>query len=144
MSFPLMPKSTAVWLIDNTTLTFEQISEFCGLHALETKGIADGDVARGIKGMDPIATGQLTRNELERCQKSPSEKLQLSTQFSTNIPEKKGVKYKYTPLSKRMERTDAIYWLVRNHPELKDAQIIRLVRTTKPTIQSISAFHTLR
>ncbi|MGC6471912.1 MAG: DUF1013 domain-containing protein [Parvibaculales bacterium] len=137
MNYPLMPKATAVWLIDNTALTFDQIAEFCGLHPLEVKGIADGDVAHGIRGMDPINNGQLTRDEIERCQNDPSAKLQL-LESQRDLPEvKKSKGSKYMPLSKRQERPDAIYWLVRNHPELNDAQIGRLVRTTKPTIQSI-------
>ena len=115
MSFPLMPKATAVWLIDNTALSFDQIADFCGLHALEVKGIADGDVAQGIKGLDPISNGQLTRDELERCQQDPESRLKLSESRS-NLPEPKQKKgTKYTPLSKRQERPDAIYWLVRNH-----------------------------
>ena len=137
MSFPLMPKATAVWLIDNTALSFDQIADFCGLHALEVKGIADGDVAQGIKGLDPISNGQLTRDELERCQQDPESRLKISESRS-NLPEQKQKKgAKYTPLSKRQERPDAIYWLVRNHPELNDAQVSRLIGTTKPTIQSI-------
>lgn len=137
MAFPLMPKATAVWLIDNTALTFDQIADFCGLHALEVKGIADGDVAQGIKGMDPISNGQLSRDELERCQSDPSARLELS-ESKRNLPEGKPQKgAKYTPLSKRQERPDAIYWLVRNHPELNDAQVGRLIGTTKPTIQAI-------
>lgn len=137
MNYPLMPKATAVWLIDNTALTFDQIAEFCGLHALEVKGIADGDVAHGIRGMDPINNGQLTRDEIERCQNDSSAKLQL-LESQRDLPEiKKQKGSKYMPLSKRQERPDAIYWLIRNHPELNDAQIGRLVRTTKPTIQSI-------
>lgn len=137
MAFPLMPKATAVWLIDNTALSFDQIADFCGLHPLEVKGIADGDVAQGIKGLDPISNGQLTRDELDRCQKDPGTRLELS-QSKSNLPEAKPQKgAKYTPLSKRQERPDAIYWLVRNHPELTDAQISRLIGTTKPTIQSI-------
>ena len=137
MTFPLMPKATAVWLIDNTALSFDQIADFCGLHSLEVKGIADGDVAQGIKGLDPISNGQVTRDELERCQQDPESRLKLSESRS-NLPEQKQKKgAKYTPLSKRQERPDAIYWLVRNHPELNDAQVSRLIGTTKPTIQSI-------
>ncbi|HCN31694.1 MAG TPA: DUF1013 domain-containing protein [Rhodobiaceae bacterium] len=137
MSFPLMPKATAVWLIDNTALSFDQIADFCGLHSLEVKGIADGDVAQGIKGLDPISNGQVTRDELERCQQDPESRLKLSESRS-NLPEQKKKKgANYTPLSKRQERPDAIYWLVRNHPELNDAQVSRLIGTTKPTIQSI-------
>ena len=137
MVAPLMPKATAIWLIDNTALTFDQIADFCGLHALEIKGIADGDVAQGIKAMDPISNGQLTRSELERCQADPSAKLTLA-QSKRDLPTPKKQKGgKYTPLSKRQGRPDAIYWLVRNHGELNDTQISRLVGTTKPTIQNI-------
>ncbi|MGC6511960.1 MAG: DUF1013 domain-containing protein [Parvibaculales bacterium] len=137
MNYPLMPKATAVWLIDNTALTFDQIAEFCGLHPLEVKGIADGDVAHGIRGMDPINNGQLTRDEIERCQNDPTARLEL-LKSQRDLPEvKKSKGSKYMPLSKRQERPDAIYWLIRNHPELNDAQVGRLVRTTKPTIQSI-------
>lgn len=137
MSIPLMPKATAVWLIDNTALTFDQIALFCGLHPLEVRGIADGDVAGGIKGMDPISNGQLSREEIERCQNDPTAQLQLM-ESKRNIPEMKPRQgAKYTPLSKRQERPDAIAWLLRNHPELNDAQISRLVGTTKTTIQSI-------
>ena len=136
MTLPLMPKATAVWLIDNTVLTFEQIAQFCGIHILEIKGIADGDVSQGIKGMDPINNAQLTRAELERCEQDSSAILALSHKEDyMNIKAPK--KGKYTPLSKRQDRPDAIYWLTRNHPELKDIQITRLVGTTKPTIQSI-------
>lgn len=137
MTHPLMPKATAIWLIENTALTFDQIADFCGLHALEVKGIADDDVAHGIKGLDPISNGQLTRDELERCQADPETRLQIAT-VKRELPEPKQQRgAKYTPLSKRQERPDAIYWLVRNHPELNDAQIGRLVGTTKPTIQTI-------
>ena len=137
MTTPLMPKATAVWLIDNTALTFDQIALFCGLHPLEVKGIANGDVAQGIKGMDPISSGQLTRSEIERCQENPTNELQI-VDSKREIPVGKPSKTKkYTPLSKRQERPDAIAWLVRNHAELRDSEISRLVGTTKPTIQSI-------
>ena len=137
MTTPLMPKATAVWLIDNTALTFDQIALFCGLHPLEVKGIANGDVAQGIKGMDPISSGQLTRSEIERCQEDPTTELQIADS-KRDIPAGKPRKAtKYTPLSKRQERPDAIAWLVRNHAELRDSEISKLVGTTKPTIQSI-------
>ena len=137
MTTPLMPKATAVWLIDNTALTFDQIALFCGLHPLEVKGIANGDVAQGIKGMDPISNGQLTRSEIERCQEDPTAQLQIA-ESKREIPTGKPRKTKkYTPLSKRQERPDAIAWLVRNHDELRDSEISKLVGTTKPTIQSI-------
>jgi len=134
---PLMPKATAVWLIDNTTLTFEQIAEFCGLHPLEVKGIADEDVAKGIKGIDPIATGQLTREQIEEAEKDPSLKLEMA-KAKHEVPHVKQKKTpRYTPVSKRQDKPDAIYWLLRNHPELTDADIIRLIGTTKATIAKI-------
>jgi len=136
---PLMPKATAVWLVENTSLTFEQIADFCGLHMLEVKGIADDDVAQGIKGMDPISSNQLKRGEIERGQEDPKYKLklQLSTVVIPKSKKKLRKRPKYVPVSKRQDRPNAIVWLVRNHPELKDPQIIRLVGTTKPTIEKI-------
>ncbi len=136
----LMPQATAVWLIDNTVMTFEQISEFCDLHILEVKGIADGDVASGIRGADPIANGQLTRDEIERAEKDPNYKMkpvQFEYAKTTSSRRKKRKGPRYTPLSRRQDRPDAIAWLVRNHPEVSDAQISRLIGTTKPTIKSI-------
>ena len=135
---PLMPKATAVWLVENTSLAFEQIADFCKLHPLEVKGIADGEVAAGIKGLDPITTGQLTRDEIEKAQKSPHYKLKQAVS-KVKLPEVKRTTKgpRYTPLSRRQDRPNAILWLIRNHPELKDAQIIRLVGTTKATIQQI-------
>lgn len=134
---PLMPKATAVWLVDNTALTFEQIAEFCGLHVLEVKGIADGDVASGIKGMDPISSGQLTRDEIKRGQENSNYRLKLF-KSKVEMPKIKTKKRpKYTPVSRRQDRPNAILWLLRHHVELKDSQIMRLVGTTKPTIQSI-------
>ena len=137
MNQPLMPKATAVWLIDNTALTFEQIADFCSLHILEVKGIADGDVDHGIRGADPIAAGQLTRLEIEDCQKDKNARLK-AIKKRDDLPEvARRVGKKYTPLSKRQDRPDSIFWLVRNHPELLDSQISKLVGTTKSTIQSI-------
>lgn len=136
MAHPLMPKATAVWLVDNTSLTFDQIADYCGLHVLEVKGIADGEVAQGIKGQDPIATGQLTGDELERCGGDATARLQMAKQ-SVQVPERKSKGPRYTPLSKRQDRPNAISWLLRNHPELSDAQVSALVGTTKPTIQSV-------
>ena len=132
----LMPKATAIWLVDNTALTFEQIAEFCSLHALEVQAIADGDAAQGIKGLDPIQTGQLSRDELAKAEKDSSHRLRI-LEPKTKVPNlaKKGPRY--TPVSKRQDRPNAIYWLVRNHPELSDAQISKLVGTTKTTIQAI-------
>jgi hypothetical protein len=134
---PLMPKATAVWLVDNTSLTFEQIAEFCGLHVLEVKGIADGDVAHGIKGMDPISSGQLSREEIALAEKNPSHRLKLS-EPKVEVPEVKTKRGpRYTPVSRRQDRPNAILWLLKNHAELKDSQIMRLVGTTKPTIIAI-------
>lgn len=132
----LMPKATAVWLVDNTALSFEQIAQFCGLHPLEVKAIADGEAAQGIKGLDPIMTGQLSREEIARAEKDGTQKLKLSDP-KVRVPESKRRTPRYTPLSKRQDRPNAILWLVRNHPELKDAQISRLVGTTKATIDQI-------
>ncbi len=134
---PLMPKGTAVWLVENTSLTFDQIAEFCQLHVLEVKGIADGDVAHGIKGMDAISSGQLSRDEIQRGQDDSKYHLKLS-EPKVEIPvvkTKKGPKY--TPVSRRQDRPNAILWLLRQHAELKDSQIMRLVGTTKPTIEAI-------
>jgi hypothetical protein len=134
---PLMPKATAVWLVDNTSLTFEQIAEFCGLHVLEVKGIADGDVAHGIKGMDPISSGQLTRDEIAKAEDDTSYRLKLA-EPKVEVPEVKTKRGpRYTPVSRRQDRPNAILWLLKNHPELKDSQIMRLVGTTKPTIIAI-------
>ncbi|MFD0934657.1 DUF1013 domain-containing protein [Methylobacterium trifolii] len=135
---PLMPKATAVWLVENTSLAFEQIADFCKLHPLEVKGIADGEVAAGIKGLDPISTGQLTRDEIDKAQAAPSYRLKTAVS-KVKLPEVKRTTKgpRYTPLSRRQDRPNAILWLLRNHPELKDAQIIRLVGTTKSTIQQI-------
>jgi uncharacterized protein len=132
----LMPKATAVWLVDNTGLTFEQIAQFCHLHPLEVKAIADGESAQGIKGMDPIMTGQLSRDEIAKGEADPNYRLKLLDP-KVRVPETKRKGPRYTPLSKRQDRPNAILWLVRNHPELKDAQISRLVGTTKSTIEQI-------
>jgi hypothetical protein len=134
---PLMPKATAVWLVENTSLSFDQIAEFCGMHLLEVKGIADGDVAAGIKGLDPISSGQLTREEIKRAEEDSSHHLRLAER-KVDVPmvkTKKGPRY--TPVSRRHDRPNAVLWLLRNHAELKDSQIMRLVGTTKPTIQQI-------
>jgi hypothetical protein len=136
MSTPLMPKATAVWLVDNTALTFDQIADFCGLHQLEVQGIADGEVASSMQGMDPIANGELTQAEIERCQNDSSARLQPAKRDLPQPSERtKGPKY--TPIAKRQDKPDAIAWLVRNHPELKDSQITKLIGTTKNTIQQI-------
>src|SRR3954468_20753966 len=134
---PLMPKATAVWLVENTALSFEQVAEFCKLHPLEVKAIADGDAAQGIKGLDPIQTGQLSREQIEKGAADPSYRLKLLDP-KVRLPEAKKKKGpRYTPVSRRQDRPNAILWLVRNHPELKDAQIMRLVGTTKSTIAGI-------
>src|SRR6202000_1887436 len=134
---PLMPKATAVWLVDNTSLTFEQIADFCGLHPLEVKGIADEDVAKGIKGQDPVASGQLTREDLEAAEKNPKLRLKMAPPKHKMPAVKQKKAPRYTPVSKRQDKPDAVYWILRNHPEFADADIIRLIGTTKATIQKI-------
>src|ERR1700694_1964492 len=126
---PLMPKATAVWLVDNTALTFDQVADFTKMHPLEVKAIADGDAAQGIKGMDPISTGQLTREQITEAEADPAKSLTLSAaKVAIPKPERGGKKGpRYTPVSRRQDRPNAILWLVRNHPELKDSQIMRLV-----------------
>ncbi|GLQ56846.1 DUF1013 domain-containing protein [Devosia nitrariae] len=132
----LMPKATAVWLVDNTALSFEQIAAFCTLHPLEVQGIADGDVAAGIMGVNPIQNGQLTREEIEKAEADPNYRMKVSDpKVRVAAAKRKGPRY--TPISRRNERPNAIKWLVRNHPELKDAQIMRLVGTTKSTIEAV-------
>ncbi|MBS1303079.1 cell cycle transcriptional regulator TrcR [Loktanella sp. SALINAS62] len=133
---PIMAKATAVWLCDNTTLTFKQIADFCGMHELEVQGIADGDVAQGVKGFDPISNNQLAQDELDRAMADPSHKLKLKF-YKAAVGEEKRRGPRYTPLSKRQDRPASIYWLVKFHPELSDGQISKLVGTTKPTIQAI-------
>ncbi len=136
MAQPLMPKATAVWLVENTSLTFEQIADFCLLHPLEVKGIADGEVAQGIRGLDPVAMGQLTTAEIDRCTNDPKAKLQILVSENP-APAARGKGPRYTPVTKRQDRPDAIAWLLRNHPELTDTQLCKLVGTTKPTIAQI-------
>ncbi|WP_372837761.1 DUF1013 domain-containing protein [Phaeovulum sp.] len=136
MTRPLMSKATAVWLVENTTLTFKQIADFCGLHELEVQGIADGDVAIGVKGFDPVASSQLDQGEITKAEADPAYSLRLKFNAAA-VGEEKRRGPRYTPLSKRQDRPAAIYWLVKFHPELADAQIARLVGTTKPTIASI-------
>jgi hypothetical protein len=136
-SAPLMPKATAVWLVENTALSFDQVADFCKLHPLEIKAIADGDAAQGIKGLDPVQTGQLTREEIDKAVADPAYRLKL-LESKIRLPEaKRKSGPRYTPVSRRQDRPNAILWLVRNHPELKDAQIMRLVGTTKSTISAI-------
>jgi len=132
----LMPKATAVWLIENTTLTFEQIAAFCGLHPLEVQSIADGEIAIGMVGYDPIASNQLTRDEITRCEADPGARLeQAVANVPRPSPRTKGPRY--TPVARRQDRPDAIAWLVKSFPELSDGQIARLVGTTKPTINGV-------
>jgi len=133
----LMPKATAVWLVDNTSLTFDQIADFCELHPLEVKGIADGEVARDIRGADPIANGQLNREELDAAEKSPNYRMKAQKSRHAELlkPVKKGPRY--TPVSRRQDRPDAIAWFLRNHPEVTDSQVARLLGTTKATIDQV-------
>jgi hypothetical protein len=137
MTDVLMPKATAVWLVDNTSLTFEQIADFCGLHPLEVNGIADGEVARDIRGADPIANGQLNREELDKAQADPAYRMkaQVSRHAELLKPTKKAPRY--TPVSRRQDRPDAIAWFVRNHPEVADSQIAKILGTTKSTIDQV-------
>lgn len=134
---PLMPKATAVWLLDNTALTFDQIADFCGLHPLEVKGIADEDVAKGIKGLDPVTSGQLNRVDIEACEKDPAKRLKMAPPKYKMPAVKIKRAPRYTPVSKRQDKPDAVFWILRNHPDMADADIIKLVGTTKTTIQKI-------
>jgi len=136
MAVPLMPKATAVWLVENTSLTFEQIADFCGLHPLEVQAIADGEVAMQMQGLDPVANGQTTAEEIERCQGDPSARLKLAAQ-AIPVPVVKHRGPKYTPIAKRQDKPDAIAWLLKNHPELSDGQVSKLIGTTKPTIAAV-------
>jgi len=136
MAHPLMPKATAVWLVENTTLTFLQIAKFCDLHEMEVQAIADGEVATGMHGLDPIAGGELTQEEIDRCAADPKVHLKMAPP-NVPMPKARQKGARYTPVSKRQDRPDAIAWLLRNHPELTDAQISRLIGTTKPTINAI-------
>ena len=133
----LMPKATAVWLVDNSSMTFEQIADFCGLHPLEVKGIADGEVARDIRGADPISNGQLSREELDAAQGDPKYRMKAQKSRHAELlkPQKKAPRY--TPVSRRQDRPDAIAWFVRNHPEITDAQIAKTLGTTKSTIDQV-------
>jgi len=131
---PFMPKATAVWLVENTTLSFKQIANFCNLHELEIKGIADGDVAKGIKAYNPILAGQLTREEIDLCSKDHQRPLSLSKKNQEVVVSKERKKVKYTPLSKRKDRPDTVLWLVKNFPQLSDGQVAKLVGSTKATV----------
>jgi hypothetical protein len=136
MAHPLMPKATAVWLIDNTALTFEQISDFCRLHVLEVRAIADGDVAPGMQGLNPISRGEITHEEITRGEADPTTILSPAVR-NMPITKSRSKGARYTPISKRQDRPDAIAWLLRNYTELSDAQISKLIGTTKPTISAI-------
>ena len=133
----LMPRATAVWLLDSTTLTFGQIAKFCGLHHLEVKGIADGDVAENMRGVDPIAGGMLSREEIARGEENPDYELQLAKSKIAHIPQPKRKGSRYTPVIRRQDKPDAVAWFIRNHPEVSDAQIIKLIGTTKATINNV-------
>ncbi len=134
---PFMPKATAVWLVENTTLSFKQIANFCNLHELEIKGIADGDVAKGIKAYNPILAGQLTREEIDTCSKDPNKPLHLNKKKEEVVVSKGRKKVKYTPISKRKDRPDSVLWLAKNFPQLSDGQIAKLVGSTKGTVALI-------
>jgi hypothetical protein len=139
MTLPLMPKATAVWLIEKTALTFTQIADFCGMHPLEVQAIADGEVAQGIVGYDPVANMQVSQDEIHRCEKNPEARLRLLP-ATVHIP-KKQKSARYTPVAKRNDRPDGIAFLLRNYPQLSDAQIVKLIGTTKDTIQKVRDRH---
>jgi len=136
MKMPLMPKATAVWLIDKTSLSFDQIADFVGMHPLEVQAIADGEVAQGIVGYDPVANGQLTREQIAAAEGDPSARLTL-LESSIPLPKARGKGARYIPVAKRNERPDAIAWLLRNFPQLSDPQVVKLLATTKETIQKV-------
>ena len=136
MSKPLMPKATAVWLVENTALTFDQIAEFCGLHHLEVQGIADGEIATGMQGLDPIANSQLTKDEIKRCEADSTARMRLAKQDLPQ-PAKRTKGPRYTPVAKRQDKPNGVAWLLRNYPDVSDAQISKLIGTTKNTIQSV-------
>jgi hypothetical protein len=136
MTQPLMPKATAVWLIEKTSLTFEQVADFVGMHPLEVQAIADGEVAQGIIGYDPVQNGQLTRDEIARCEADPSLRLHLVA-TALPLPKSRGKGAKYTPVSKRNDRPDAIAWMLRHHPQLSDVTVSKLLGTTKETIAKV-------
>lgn len=136
MPKPIMPMATAVWLVDNTSLTFEQIAEFCELHILQVRGIADGEVAGGIIGVSPLGNNQLTREEIDRCEKDAKSRLRMNAAFAVYL-EKNKKKGRYTPVARRQNKPDAIAWLTKNYPEITDGKIIKIIGTTKKTVQSI-------
>jgi hypothetical protein len=131
-----MPKAIAVWLVENTSLTFDQIADFCGLHPLEVQAIADGEVATSMQGRDPVAAGELSQEEIDRCSLDPAARLRPA-QRSIPLPEARQKGARYTPVAKRQDRPDAIAWLIKNYPELTDAQVCKLIGTTKPTIDKV-------
>ncbi len=133
----LMPKATAVWLIENTALTFDQIAAFCSLHPLEVQGIANEEVARGIRGVDPISGGSLSREEIQKAEADPAYRMKALEQRRVELPERKRKGARFVPVARRQDRPDAIAWFVRNHPEVTDAQIVKLIGTTKSTIESV-------
>lgn len=133
----LMPKATAVWLIDNTTLTFTQVADFCGLHHLEVKGIADGDVAENMRGVDPISGGELTREEVAKAEEDSDYRMVVAASKIAHIPQPKRKGARYTPVARRADKPDAIAWFIRNHPEVTDPQISKLIGTTKSTITNV-------
>ena len=133
----LMPKATAVWLIDNTALTFEQIADFCGMHVLEVQALADREITEYVVGSSPILNGMLTKEDIEKCERDPNAKLTLNKTSEEFINKSRDIKSRYTPMAHRQNRPDAILWLIKNHPNISDAQICKLVRTTKSTIQAI-------
>lgn len=136
MALPIMPKATAVWLVDNTALSFEQIADFCGMHPLEVQGIADGEVAQTIIGVDPTANGQITKEEIERCEKDSKAKITMAKNAQQYMKKKvKGARY--TPVARRADKPDAIAWILKFHPEIPDSQIVKLVGTTKNTIEAV-------
>lgn len=137
MALPLMPKATAVWLVENTSLGFDQIAAFCGLHELEVQAIADGEVATGMVGLDPVAGGQLTNEEIKRCEANPLARMKLLVAADLPQPAARSKGPRYTPITKRGDKPDAVAWLLKHHPELPDSQITRLIGTTKPTIASV-------
>ena len=138
MTQPLMQKSTAVWLVENTKLTLDQIAEFCGLHPLEVQGIADGDVAQGVIGTDPVLKGVTTRESIKECELDEAKRISFTDTYKEYLAiEKKRKKAKYTPVARRQDKPDAIAWIIKNHPEITDGQISKLVGTTKKTIEDI-------
>ena len=137
MAQPLMPKATAVWLIENTALTFDQIADFCGLHILEVQSIADDEVAIGMVGFDPLANGQLTQEEIDRCSADPDARLKLNVNLNVPPPSPRTKGPRYTPVARRQDKPDAIAWMLKNFPQLSDGQISKLIGTTKPTIKAV-------